>query len=123
LRVILLAMNILRLLRATAQPEVDLKRTDDAIVIGSGAAGGMAAHVLTSQGATRVDPLVALRHSRRRCQRASGRTASTGKNSSGKASSARAADHRQTRLSVLQPSESDQYPGSRASAFSGGCGR
>jgi len=33
-----------------AQPEVDLKRTYDAIVIGSGAAGGMAAHVLTSQG-------------------------------------------------------------------------
>jgi choline dehydrogenase-like flavoprotein len=30
--------------------EVDLKRTYDAIVVGSGAAGGMAAHVLTSQG-------------------------------------------------------------------------
>ncbi len=62
LGVILLAMNILRPLQATAQPEVDLKRTYDAIVIGSGAAGGMVAHVLTSQGATRVDPLVALRH-------------------------------------------------------------
>lgn len=36
-----------------AQPpakEVDLKRTYDAIVVGSGAAGGMAAHVLTSHG-------------------------------------------------------------------------
>jgi len=32
------------------QPEVDLSRTYDAVVIGSGAAGGMAAHVLTSQG-------------------------------------------------------------------------
>ena len=30
--------------------DVDLKRTYDAIVIGSGAAGGMAAHVLTSKG-------------------------------------------------------------------------
>ena len=30
--------------------EVDLRRTYDAIVVGSGAAGGMAAHVLTSQG-------------------------------------------------------------------------
>jgi len=30
--------------------EVDLERTYDAIVVGSGAAGGMAAHVLTSQG-------------------------------------------------------------------------
>src|SRR6476661_30709 len=33
-----------------ALPEADLKRTYDAIVVGSGAAGGMAAHVLTSQG-------------------------------------------------------------------------
>jgi choline dehydrogenase-like flavoprotein len=32
------------------QPEVDLKKTYDAIVVGSGAAGGMAAHVLTSHG-------------------------------------------------------------------------
>src|SRR3954467_11972448 len=32
------------------EPEVDLSRTYDAIVVGSGAAGGMAAHVLTSQG-------------------------------------------------------------------------
>jgi choline dehydrogenase-like flavoprotein len=31
-------------------PEVDLKRTYDAVVIGSGAAGGMAAHVLTARG-------------------------------------------------------------------------
>ena len=29
---------------------VDLRKTYDAIVIGSGAAGGMAAHVLTSHG-------------------------------------------------------------------------
>ena len=43
-------MNLIRLLQGTAQPEVDLKRTYDAIIIGSGAAGGMAAHVLTSQG-------------------------------------------------------------------------
>ena len=43
-------MNLLRILQGAAQPEVDLKRTYDAIVIGSGAAGGMAAHVLTSQG-------------------------------------------------------------------------
>jgi choline dehydrogenase-like flavoprotein len=41
---------LLRILQGTVQPEVDLKRTYDAIVIGSGAAGGMAAHVLTSQG-------------------------------------------------------------------------
>jgi choline dehydrogenase-like flavoprotein len=34
----------------TPKKEVDLKRTYDAIVVGSGAAGGMAAHVLTSQG-------------------------------------------------------------------------
>jgi choline dehydrogenase-like flavoprotein len=33
-----------------AAPDVDLTRTYDAIVIGSGAAGGMAAHVLTSHG-------------------------------------------------------------------------
>ena len=31
-------------------PEIDLTRTYDAVVIGSGAAGGMAAHVLTSRG-------------------------------------------------------------------------
>src|SRR4026208_788496 len=31
-------------------PEVDLNTTYDAIVIGSGAAGGMAAHVMTSRG-------------------------------------------------------------------------
>src|ERR1700686_1842949 len=30
--------------------EIDLSRTYDAIVVGSGAAGGMAAHVLTSHG-------------------------------------------------------------------------
>src|SRR5512140_527443 len=33
-----------------AAPEVDLMRTYDAVVVGSGAAGGMAAHVLTSHG-------------------------------------------------------------------------
>src|ERR1051326_7911051 len=33
-----------------AEPEVNLTRTYDAIIIGSGAAGGMAAHVLTSHG-------------------------------------------------------------------------
>jgi choline dehydrogenase-like flavoprotein len=43
-------MNLLRLLQREIQPEVDLKTTYDAIVIGSGAAGGMAAHVLTSRG-------------------------------------------------------------------------
>ncbi len=43
-------MNILRLLQRTPPPEIDLLRTYDAIVIGSGAAGGMAAHVMTSQG-------------------------------------------------------------------------
>src|SRR5919108_4121409 len=43
-------MTLLRMLQRAAQPEVDLKKTYDAIVIGSGAAGGMAAHVLTSQG-------------------------------------------------------------------------
>ncbi len=43
-------MNLIRLLQGDAQPEVDLKRTYDAVVIGSGAAGGMAAHVLTSRG-------------------------------------------------------------------------
>jgi len=42
-------MNLIRLIRE-AQPEVDLKKTYDAIVVGSGAAGGMAAHVLTSHG-------------------------------------------------------------------------
>ena len=31
-------------------PEVDLKTTYDAVVVGSGAAGGMAAHALTAQG-------------------------------------------------------------------------
>jgi hypothetical protein len=43
-------MNLLRLLQDTPQPEADLTRVYDAIVIGSGAAGGMAAHVLTSHG-------------------------------------------------------------------------
>ena len=39
-------------IRLTSQKtaEVDLKKTYDAIVVGSGAAGGMAAHVLTSHG-------------------------------------------------------------------------
>jgi choline dehydrogenase-like flavoprotein len=43
-------MNLLARLQGDVQPEVDLRRTYDAIVIGSGAAGGMAAHVLTSRG-------------------------------------------------------------------------
>jgi choline dehydrogenase-like flavoprotein len=34
----------------TNNPEVDLNKTYDAVVVGSGAAGGMAAHALTSQG-------------------------------------------------------------------------
>jgi len=37
-------------LPADRSDEVDLKKTYDAIVVGSGAAGGMAAHVLTSHG-------------------------------------------------------------------------
>src|SRR5258706_10016857 len=44
------AMNLIRLLQGDRQPSIDLTRTYDAIVIGSGAAGGMAAHVLTSRG-------------------------------------------------------------------------
>jgi choline dehydrogenase-like flavoprotein len=35
---------------APTERDVDLKRTYDAVVVGSGAAGGMAAHVLTSHG-------------------------------------------------------------------------
>lgn len=42
-------MTLLRVAQ-TPTAEVDLTRTYDAIVVGSGAAGGMAAHVLTSQG-------------------------------------------------------------------------
>ena len=42
-------MSLIKVLHAQ-EPEVDLTGTYDAIVIGSGAAGGMAAHVLTSQG-------------------------------------------------------------------------
>ena len=42
-------MSSIKVLQAQ-EPEVDLTRTYDAIVVGSGAAGGMAAHVLTSQG-------------------------------------------------------------------------
>ena len=41
---------LVRLLQGAVQPEIDLKRTYDAVVVGSGAAGGMAAHVLASQG-------------------------------------------------------------------------
>ena len=33
-----------------AESEVDLAKTYDAVVVGSGAAGGMAAHVLTGHG-------------------------------------------------------------------------
>ena len=43
-------MALFRILQGNAQAEADLTRTYDAIVIGSGAAGGMAAHVLTSHG-------------------------------------------------------------------------
>src|ERR671923_2614021 len=42
-------MTLIRFSRAPKQ-DVDLARTYDAVVVGSGAAGGMAAHVLTSQG-------------------------------------------------------------------------
>src|SRR5205085_7227810 len=35
---------------AMAEPEVNLTRTYDAVIVGSGAAGGMAAHVLTTHG-------------------------------------------------------------------------
>jgi choline dehydrogenase-like flavoprotein len=41
-------MPLLRVL--TQPPDVDLQKTYDAVVVGSGAAGGMAAHVLTSRG-------------------------------------------------------------------------
>src|SRR6266540_6334632 len=42
-------MTLIRF-KASQEQDVDLSRTYDAIVVGSGAAGGMAAHVLTSQG-------------------------------------------------------------------------
>src|SRR5207249_677435 len=42
-------MTLIRF-KASQEQDVDLARTYDAIVVGSGAAGGMAAHVLTSQG-------------------------------------------------------------------------
>src|SRR5256886_11644036 len=42
-------MTLLRI-QPPPEQEVDLSRTYDAVVVGSGAAGGMAAHVLTSQG-------------------------------------------------------------------------
>src|SRR6476620_3143094 len=42
-------MSFIRVVQAPT-PEVDLQTTYDAVVIGSGAAGGMAAHVLTSHG-------------------------------------------------------------------------
>jgi len=41
---------MIRLSRRAETNEVDLKKTYDAVIVGSGAAGGMAAHVLTSQG-------------------------------------------------------------------------
>ncbi len=37
-------------IQASTEPEVDLNMVYDAVVVGTGAAGGMAAHVLTSQG-------------------------------------------------------------------------
>src|SRR5258705_9146822 len=42
-------MTLIRF-KASPEQDVDLSRTYDAVVVGSGAAGGMAAHVLTSQG-------------------------------------------------------------------------
>jgi len=42
-------MTLIRF-KASQDQDVDLSRTYDAVVVGSGAAGGMAAHVLTSQG-------------------------------------------------------------------------
>src|ERR1044071_3099675 len=42
-------MNLIRLVQR-AEPEADLKTVYDAVVVGSGAAGGMAAHVLTAHG-------------------------------------------------------------------------
>jgi choline dehydrogenase-like flavoprotein len=42
-------MSLIRLVRQ-AEPEANLKTVYDAVVVGSGAAGGMAAHVLTSHG-------------------------------------------------------------------------
>src|SRR3982750_1343923 len=42
-------MTLIRF-RADQGPEVDLAKTYDAVVVGSGAAGGMACHVLTEQG-------------------------------------------------------------------------
>ena len=33
-----------------AEPRIDLQKTYDAVMVGSGAAGGMAAHVLTTHG-------------------------------------------------------------------------
>ena len=42
-------MNFIRLTRSV-ESEVDLRKTYDAVVVGSGAAGGMAARVLTSRG-------------------------------------------------------------------------
>jgi len=42
-------MNLIRLIQK-AEPEADLKTVYDAVVVGSGAAGGMAAHVLTAHG-------------------------------------------------------------------------
>src|SRR5437879_9417397 len=43
------AMTVIRF-RASQDQDVDLSRTYDAVVVGSGAAGGMAAQVLTAQG-------------------------------------------------------------------------
>src|SRR5258706_3792266 len=42
-------MTLIRF-KASQQQDADLSVTYDAVVVGSGAAGGMAAHVLTSQG-------------------------------------------------------------------------
>src|SRR5947208_14198098 len=42
-------MTLIRF-KASQEQDVDLSRTYDAVIVGSGAAGGMAAHVLTAQG-------------------------------------------------------------------------
>jgi len=67
-------MTLIRF-KASPEQDVDLSRTYDAIVVGSGAAGGMAAHVLTSQG-MKVLMLEAARRSTSipSCARCSGRT-------------------------------------------------
>src|SRR5215471_14854855 len=40
----------MKFFNSTTDEDVDLKKVYDAVIVGSGAAGGMAAHVLTSHG-------------------------------------------------------------------------